>query len=90
VLSAFASGHIDPEMAYWTTSGEFVFVTLLAGTGHVAAPFIGAFLFELLRTYALEYAPYTWQMVLGGAMLLVIVFMPRGLWSLFQNRLLVR
>ena len=90
VLSALTSGHIDPEMAYWTTSGEFVFVTLLAGTGHVAAPFVGAFLFELLRTYAFEYAPYTWQMILGAAMLLVILFMPRGLWSLFQVRLAVR
>jgi ABC-type branched-subunit amino acid transport system permease subunit len=90
VLSALTSGHIDPEMAYWTTSGEFVFVTLLSGTGHVAAPFIGAFLFELLRTYAFEYAPYTWQMILGAAMLLVILFMPRGLWSLFQARLAVR
>jgi ABC-type branched-subunit amino acid transport system permease subunit len=87
VLAALTAGHIDPEMAYWTTSGEFVFVTLLAGTGHVAAPFVGAFLFELLRTYAFEYAPYTWQMILGAAMLLVILFMPRGLWSVFEARL---
>jgi ABC-type branched-subunit amino acid transport system permease subunit len=87
VLVALTSGHIDPEMSYWTTSGEFVFVALLSGTGHVAAPFIGAFLFEIIRTYAFEHAPYTWQMILGTAMLLVIVLMPHGLWSLFQRRL---
>ncbi len=26
-LAAFAIGHVDPNMAYWTTSGEFVFIT---------------------------------------------------------------
>src|SRR5439155_1534139 len=31
-LTAMAVGHIDPSMAYWTTSGELVFVTILSGT----------------------------------------------------------
>jgi len=84
-LTAMASGHIDPEVAYWTTSGEFVFVAILAGSGHVAAPFAGAFLFELIRTFAFAYSPDTWQMVLGVTLLLVIVFMPGGLWSLFET-----
>jgi branched-chain amino acid transport system permease protein len=44
-------------MAYWTTSGGFVFVALLGGTGHVAAPFIGSILLELVRTYAFRYSP---------------------------------
>lgn len=82
VLFAVANGHVDPTMAYWTTSGEFVFVALLSGTGNVAAPFVGAFLLEIVRTYALEYSPYTWQMILGGTMLLIILFLPGGLWSI--------
>ncbi len=85
-LTALAVGHIDPEMAYWTTSGEFVFVAILSGTGNVAAPFLGAMLLELLRSYAYEHAPNTWQLVVGGAMLLVILFLPEGLWSVFQRR----
>ena len=85
-LTALTIGHIDPEMAYWTTSGEFVFVAILSGTAHVAAPFLGAILLELLRSYAYEHAPNTWQLVVGGAMLLVIMFLPSGLWSLFQRR----
>lgn len=86
VLSALAVGHVDPEMAYWTTSGEFVFVTILAGTGNVVAPFLGSALFELLRTYAFQYTPYTWQMVLGGTLLLLILFLPDGIWSLLSRR----
>ena len=87
VLTAIAVGHIDPDLAYWTTSGEFVFVALLSGTANVMAPLVGAFLLELLRTYAFEYAPYTWQMILGATMLMVILFLPGGIWSIgFRRR----
>jgi branched-chain amino acid transport system permease protein len=86
VLAAISLGHVDPEMAYWTTSGEFVFVALLSGTANVMAPLVGTFLLELLRTYAFEYAPYTWQMILGGTMLMVILFLPGGIWSIGAKR----
>ncbi len=85
-LAAIAVGHIDPEMAYWTTSGEFVFVGILAGTGSVLAPFLGAFIFETIRSFAYEYSPNTWQMALGITMLVVIMFLPGGLWSLFTRK----
>lgn len=85
-LAATTVGHIDPEMAYWTTSGEFVFITILAGTGNVIAPFLGALIFEGIRNTAFAVSPNTWQMVLGGALLAVIVFLPNGLWSLFVRR----
>lgn len=89
-ITALAVGHIDPETAYWTTSGEFVFVAILSGTGSVAAPFAGAILLELLRSFAYEHAPNTWQLVVGAAMLAVILFLPEGLWSLFLRRRRVR
>ena len=86
VLTAISVGHVDPDLAYWTTSGEFVFVALLSGTANVMAPLIGTFLLELLRTYAFEYAPYTWQMILGVTMLMVILFLPGGIWSIGSLR----
>lgn len=82
VLTALATGHVDPQMAYWTTSGEFVFIALMGGTSHVAAAFVGSILFELIRTYAFELSPYTWQMALGVVLLAIIMFLPKGLWSL--------
>jgi ABC-type branched-subunit amino acid transport system permease subunit len=84
-LVAMATRHIDPDMAYWTTSGEFVFVAILSGTGHVAAPLIGMALFEAVRSFAFQYAPYSWQMVVGVAMLATILFLPAGLWSLTRR-----
>jgi len=86
VLTALAVGHIDPEMAYWTTSGGFVFVTILAGTGSVIAPFLGSLLFELVQSFAMSYTPEIWQLMLGAALLLTILFVPGGLWSLFERR----
>jgi branched-chain amino acid transport system permease protein len=85
-LVALSIGHIDPDLAYWTTSGEFVFVAILSGTTHVAAPFLGSLIFEWIKSVAYQYTPYTWQLVLGIALLLVIMFLPAGLWSLFGRR----
>jgi ABC-type branched-subunit amino acid transport system permease subunit len=84
-LTGMATGHVDPEMAYWTTSGEFVFIALLGGISHVAAPFLAASLFSTVRTYAIQFVPHSWQMILGFVLLGIIIFLPKGLWSLFQK-----
>jgi branched-chain amino acid transport system permease protein len=84
-LAATTVGHIDPEMAFWTTSGEFIFITILAGTGNVLAPFAGALIYGAIRTTAYDLSPNTWQLSLGTALLLIIVFLPQGLWSLFHR-----
>lgn len=86
VLWALSLGHVDPEMTNWTTSGQFVFVSILSGTGNIAAPLVGTFLLEILRVYAVEISPNTWQMILGTIMLLTIIFLPKGLWSLIARK----
>src|SRR6185312_2820903 len=80
-LAALAIGHVDPNMAYWTTSGSFVFVTILAGAGSIAAAFVGSLCFEALRSLAADVMPDLWQMTLGTALLLTILFLPEGLGS---------
>ncbi len=81
-LAAFAIGHVDPNMSYWTTSGEFVFITILAGAGSVGAAFVGSLVFEAVRSFAFAILPQLWQMLLGAALLLTILFLPQGLGSL--------
>jgi ABC-type branched-subunit amino acid transport system permease subunit len=85
-LAATTVGPIDPEMSFWTTSGEFIFITILAGTRSVVAPFAGALLYGAIHTTAYDLSPNTWQMSLGISLLLIIVFLPEGLWSLFKTR----
>lgn len=87
-LVALNVEHVSPELAYWTSSADFVFVAVLGGTGSVFAPFLGSIVFEFIRNYAFKFSPDTWQMTLGGVLLLIIFFLPQGLWSL--NRTLRR
>ncbi len=81
-LFAFNVGHVAPELAYWTSSADFVFVAVLGGTGSVLAPFAGSIVFEFVKNYAFKLSPETWQMTLGIVLLLIIFFLPQGLWSL--------
>jgi ABC-type branched-subunit amino acid transport system permease subunit len=81
-LAVLALGHIDPAFSYWTTSGEFVFVAILAGHHSVVAILASSFLLELVRSFSSAYFPNTWQLALGLFLLLVIRFLPDGLGSL--------
>ncbi len=96
VLAAFAGGcggalvvlslgHIDPNFSYWTSSGEFVFVAILAGSQSVLAVFVAATVLEVVRSFSSAYFPNTWQLALGLFLLLVIRFLPRGIGSLWSR-----
>jgi len=82
-FALMAQRHIDPQFAYWTTSGEFVFVAVLAGYQSVAAVFVASMALELVRSFSNLYLPNTWQLVLGIFLLGVILFVPRGIGSLW-------
>jgi branched-chain amino acid transport system permease protein len=83
---SMALGQVDPDsMINWVASGELLFVMILSGPASIAAPFLGSFLFELLRTYALEIAPLAWQFIIGATLVLLILFAPNGVWSLFER-----
>lgn len=85
-LLAMALGQVDPDsMVNWTVSGELVFITIMSGAGSVIAPFIGGVIFELLRTYAFEFAPHAWQLIVGATLLAIIFFLPGGIWSLIER-----
>jgi ABC-type branched-subunit amino acid transport system permease subunit len=86
VLAVLALGHIEPNFSYWTTSGEFVFVAILAGQHSVLAVLGSSFLLELVRSFSSAYFPNTWQFALGLFLLLVIRFLPNGLGSLARDR----
>jgi branched-chain amino acid transport system permease protein len=80
VLVALTVGHIAPEFAYWTQSGEFVFATVLGGIASVFAPAVGSVVFEFVRSYAYGFSPNTWQLMLGVILIAIILFVPGGLW----------
>jgi ABC-type branched-subunit amino acid transport system permease subunit len=84
-LAVLALGHIDPNFSYWTTSGEFVFVAILAGHHSMIAVLASSLLLELVRSFSSSWFPNTWQLALGLFLLLVIRFLPDGLGSLLAR-----
>ena len=86
VIVALAINHTDPEFAYWTTGGEFVFVAILAGHLSIPAVFASSIILELVRSFSTLYFPNTWQLALGVFLLIVIFLMPDGLGSLLHKR----
>lgn len=82
-LAVMALGHIEPNFSFWTTSGEFVFVAILAGWQSVIALFVASTVLEVVRSFSSSYFPNTWQMSLGIFLLIVIRFLPRGIGSLW-------
>jgi branched-chain amino acid transport system permease protein len=85
-LNALIVGHVDPEMAFWTTSGEFVVIAVLGGTTSLVTPILAALVLEVIRTFAYQYAPNSWQLILGLVTLGLIVFLPTGLAGLLRRR----
>ena len=85
-LVVMSLGHIYPNFSYWTTSGEFVFVAILAGWQSVLAVFLASTVLEVVRSFSSAYFPNTWQLALGLFLLFVIRFLPRGIGSLWMKR----
>ena len=85
-ISAMALVNINPEFAFWTTSGEFVFVAVLAGVHSIGAAFVASFLLEMVKSFSNQYMANAWQFVLGLFLFLVILFLPEGLGSLTRRR----
>ncbi len=84
-ISAVAIGHVVPELSYWTVSGQLVLIAVLGGIGDVPGAFIGAFFLELVRTFAVGFAADAWNAIIGISLLIVIFFLPEGLYGLIQR-----
>jgi branched-chain amino acid transport system permease protein len=77
-ILAVTTGLADPELAYWTHSGNLVFMAVLGGSGSFAGPAIGALVFVVLQDFVMSITQY-WRFVMGSVLVLLVVFMPQGL-----------
>lgn len=84
-IMAVAQGVVTPEYAFWTRSGELVFIAILGGAGSVGGAFVGALVYELVRNYAAAFAADVWQMILGIVLLAVILFAAHGLVGIYSG-----
>jgi branched-chain amino acid transport system permease protein len=77
-------GNVDPTLAYWTHSGNLVFMTLLGGFTHFFGPLLGAFVFIYLQDFVMSITSY-WRLVFGAILALVVIFAPTGLMGLMAR-----
>jgi ABC-type branched-subunit amino acid transport system permease subunit len=83
-IAGFAIGRVVPDFAFWTASGHLVLIAVLGGIGGVPGAFIGALFLELLHTVAVTVTD-AWNLIVGAALIAVIMFMPKGLYGLFER-----
>lgn len=83
-IAGFAIGRVVPDFAFWTASGHLILVAVLGGIGGVPGAFIGALFLELLHTEAAAFTD-AWNFIVGTALIVTIIFLPKGLYGLFSR-----
>jgi branched-chain amino acid transport system permease protein len=84
-LLAVPTGLADPLLAYWTHSGNLVFMIILGGFAHFFGPLVGAFVFIFLQDQVMSITQY-WRFVFGAILAGLVIFLPRGLMGLLDPR----
>jgi branched-chain amino acid transport system permease protein len=79
------TGNVDPTLAYWTHSGNLVFMTLLGGFSSFFGPVLGAFVFIYLQDLVMSVVPY-WRLIFGAMLAVIVIRAPGGLMGLFARR----
>jgi len=77
-ILAFRVGLADPELVYWTQSGQLVFMTLLGGFSNFFGPIIGALTYTLLQDQLQSLTEY-WRSMLGIILALIVIGFPGGI-----------
>ena len=81
---AFRIGIADPELVYWTHSGQLVFMTVLGGFSNFFGPVIGALVYILLQDELQSLTQY-WRFVLGAILALIVIAAPGGIAGLIDQ-----
>ncbi len=83
-ILGFRIGIADPELVYWTQSGQLVFMAVLGGFSNFFGPVIGALAFTLLQDQLQSLTQY-WRFILGAILALIVIGFPGGLAGLADD-----
>jgi branched-chain amino acid transport system permease protein len=88
LLALFVSGAY-PNFAFWTTSGEAIFMIMLGGSNVFLGPLVGTVLLRVLNDVTIAYTSHT-ELVLGIVILVVVLGLRKGFVDLIAERLEAR
>jgi branched-chain amino acid transport system permease protein len=82
-ILGFRIGLADPELVYWTHSGQLVFMTVLGGFSNFFGPIVGALAFTLLQDQLQSLTQY-WRFILGAILAVVVIGFPAGIAGILE------
>jgi len=77
-ILGFRVGLADPELVYWTHSGQLVFMAVLGGISNFFGPIVGALTYTLLQDQLQSLTEY-WRSMLGIILALIVIGFPEGI-----------
>jgi len=77
-ILGFRVGLADPELVYWTQSGQLVFMAVLGGFSNFFGPIVGALTYTLLQDQLQSLTEY-WRFILGAILALIVIGVPEGI-----------
>jgi branched-chain amino acid transport system permease protein len=77
-ILGFRIGLADPELVYWTHSGQLVFMAVLGGFSNFFGPIIGVLAFTLLQDQLQSLTQY-WRFILGAILAITVIGFPGGI-----------
>jgi branched-chain amino acid transport system permease protein len=80
-LWAVQTGFVNPELMGFHLSAHAIMMVILGGMGNFAGAIFGAFAFEYLLHVFKDLTKH-WQLLMGGFIVLVVCFAPKGLMGL--------
>lgn len=83
-FSAMQFGFVNPELLSWHQSGNVLLMLILGGLGSLYGAVVGAFAFVALQELYSSVTTH-WQLLLGGTIILLVIFLPGGLASVMNR-----
>lgn len=88
LLALFVSGAY-PNFAFWTTSGEAIFMIMLGGSRVFIGPLVGTIILRVLNDVTVVYTSHT-ELVLGIVILVFVLGLRKGVVDLLADRIEAR
>ncbi|WP_053078774.1 branched-chain amino acid ABC transporter permease [Methylobacterium tarhaniae] len=89
VLMCVHNSGAFPEFAYWTVSGDGIFMVMLGGAQTFLGPVLGAVLLTAMNNVVTSYTAH-YGLFLGATILLTVLVLKKGLLDFLRDRLAQR
>ncbi|MED4601298.1 urea ABC transporter permease subunit UrtC [Paenibacillus validus] len=79
------NGFISPQDTGIAMSTGLVIWLAIGGRGTLMGPIVGVFVVNWLSNLLSEQYPTLWQLILGAVMVLIVLFLPNGIYGTLEN-----